>query len=315
MFERISQNRTSVSGTVSPIGPFDFALSLSFMSNGDPHIARYDNGRYWQVLRTNNRLVLATIRSIGLVAAPRLHVTLHSESILADDDIFAAICCLSSVLNVGLDVKPFYWAAKNDILMTKLINQLYGLKNITTVTVFEALICSIIEQQISLPVARSLEHKVTRAFGASMVACGARYYAFPTPQQLARASVDTVHSCGVSRQKAEYITEIAKTIEQGNMNIEKLKRCDDTPVILDFLCSLRGVGLWTAELTALRGLNRLDAMPTADVGLERRWIAHYYCSDQTVTSKHVRQIVAQWNKWKGLAGYYLITAGRLGVDA
>lgn len=122
-----------------------------------------------------------------------------------------------------------------------------------------------------------------------------------------------MHRCGVSRQKAEYITEIAKTIEQGNTDIEKLKRCDDTPTILDVLCSLRGVGLWTAELTALRGLNRLDVIPAADVGLERRWIAHYYWNDQTITRKHVRQIAARWNKWTGLAGYYLITAGRLGV--
>lgn len=181
MSGRISQNTTpQVSQVVSPIGPFDFALSLNFMSNGDPHIARYDDELYFQVLRIDDTLVHATIRSIGSVAAPRLHVTLHSESILADDDVCAAIRCVGSVLNVDLDVKPFYWAAKNDVLMTKLIDQLYGLKNVTTATVFEALIRSIIEQQISLPVARSLEHKMTRAFGDSVVVCGARYYIFPT---------------------------------------------------------------------------------------------------------------------------------------
>ncbi len=315
MRERTTQdNKRRVSRTIRPIGPFDFALSLGFVSSGDLYIARYANGCYRQVLRTDDRLVCATARSIGSIVAPRLDITLRSQGTLTDDDIRAALSCLSFVLNVNLDLKPFYRAAKNDTLLTKLIKQLYGLKNITTPTVFEALICSVIEQQISLPVARSLEHKVIRAFGDSMILSGARYYAFPTAQQLAYASVNSVHGCGLSRRKAEYITGIAKAVDRGNLDIEKLKQCDDTVAILDVLCSLRGVGRWTAELTALRALNRFDVMPTADVGLERRWIAHYYRDNQMMTPQRMEQITARWNKWKGLAGYYVITAGRLGVD-
>ncbi len=316
MCGRISKNRTrQISLTLSPVGPFDFSLSTGPTHRGDPHVARYNNRQFWQVLRIDDRLVHAAIRSVGSVAEPCLHVTLRGESVLGKETGEAAICCLSSVLNADLDVKPFYSAAKEDVLMTKLTNQLYGLKNMTTATVFEALICSIIEQQISLSVARSIEYNVIKAFGDSMAICGARYYVFPTTQQLAQAPVDTLRRCGLSRQKAEYITEIAKAIERGDLNIEKLKRCDDTQAILDILCSLRGVGLWTAELTALRGLNRLDAFPVADAGLECRWIAHYYCDGQTITRQHARQIAARWNKWKGLAGHYLITAGRLGVNA
>lgn len=302
-----------VSRTLTPIGPFDFALSLGFMSSGDSHIARYESGKYWQVLRIGDKLVHSMIRSTGSVASPRLHFTLQSENTLSDDDTNTVMRCLSFMLNSNLDVEPFYWIAKNDALMTKLINQLYGLKNIQSATVFEALVCSVIEQQLSLPVARSLEHRVIRALGDSMMIRGTRYYAFPTAQQLAHCSIDTLHRCGVSRQKGGYITGIAKTVEQGEMDIEGLKQCNDTQAIVDILCTLRGVGLWTAELTALRGLNRLDVIPVANAGLERRWIVHYYCRDHVTTAKQMRQIAARWDKWKGLAGYYLITAGRLGV--
>ncbi len=315
MLKSTSQDRNpQVSRIVRPIAPFDFGLSLAVMSNGDPRVARYESGRYWHVLRINDMLVHATVRSIGSVTAPRLRVILRSESTLDDPAIYAAIRCLSSVLNADLDVKPFYRVATNDVLMIKLIKKLYGLKNLTTPTVFEALICSIIEQQISLLVAHSLERKMTRAFGDSGVVGDARYYAFPTAQQLARTSVNALHRCGISQRKAEYIVTIAKMIEQEDLDIEGLKGCDNTPAILDVLCSLRGVGRWTAELTALRGLNRLDVIPAADLGLERRWVAHYYCNDCPITSEHVRHIAERWNEWKGLAGYYLIAAGRLGVD-
>ncbi len=314
MLERTSQNKAPrIIQTTRPIGPFDFALSLRFMSGGDPHIARYGGGQYWQVLRVGETLVHAAVRSTGLVTSPQLHVTFHSERPLADREISAAMRYLSFILNVNFDLKPFYRAAKHDVLMTELINRLYGLKNIMTATVFEALVCSIIEQQISLPVAHALERNVIKTFGDSMELSGIRYYAFPTARQLTRASADALRRCGISRQKAEYLTEIAKMIDDGGIDIEWLKKCDDTPTILDVLRSLRGVGPWTAELTALRGINRLDVLPAAAAGLERRWIAHYYCNDQAVTPHHVRKVAARWGEWKGLAGYYVITAGRLGI--
>ena len=83
-------------------------------------------------------------------------------------------------------------------------------------------------------------------------------------------------------------------------------------MILDNLCSLRGVGVWTAEFTALRGLNRLDVFPADDLGL-RRLVAHYYCSEGTITSAQARRIAEQWGEWKGLAGYYLVVAGLLKI--
>ena len=84
--------------------------------------------------------------------------------------------------------------------------------------------------------------------------------------------------------------------------------------ILDHLRALRGVGMWTAELTALRGLNRLDVIPADDLGL-RRWIAHYYCNNRLITSTQARDVAQRWGNWKGLAGYYLIIAGLLKIPS
>ncbi len=44
--------------------------------------------------------------------------------------------------------------------------------------------------------------------------------------------------------------------------------------IIDELCEIRGVGIWTAELTVLRGLNNVKAIPADDIGLQRT-ISHY----------------------------------------
>jgi DNA-3-methyladenine glycosylase II len=149
--------------------------------------------------------------------------------------------------------------------------------------VFQALFESIIEQQIALSVAHVLQRRAIKAFGDVLVVDGNKYHAFPRPEQLALASVGSLRRCGLSRGKAEYVTGIAARIIAREVDLERLRQGTETQVILDSLCSLRGVGTWTAEFTAIRGLNRFDVIPADDLGL-RRWIAHYYCNDRTLTS-------------------------------
>jgi DNA-3-methyladenine glycosylase II len=186
------------------------------------------------------------------------------------------------------------------------------LKNPATAIVFEALFDSIIEQQISLNVAHVLQCRVIKAFGDVLLVNGDQYYAFPTPKQLALASLDSLRRCGLSRRKAEYITGIAQLVATREVDLDGLRQFRNVHDILDHLCTLRGIGVWTAELTAIRGLNRLDVIPADDLGL-RRWIAHYYCNDRRITSAEARDIAERWGKWKGLASYYLVVAGLLKI--
>ena len=298
--------------TIDCTPPFDFALSAYILADGDPQIAKYDGTAYRQVLRVGGKLLLATVAAIGSVDSPQLRVAFTSDRSLTDRDATAAHAVISSVLNAYLDVKPFYQAIQDDPVMAELSGKLRGLKNPATPTVFQALFDSIIEQQISLNVAHVLQRRVIKAFGDALIVDGDTYYAFPTPERMALASIDSLRRCGLSRRKAEYITGIAARIAAQAVDLERLKQYGETQMILDSLCSLRGVGQWTAELTAIRSLNRLDVIPADDLGL-RRWIAHYYCSEKMITSAQARGIAEQWGKWKGLAGYYLVVAGLLNI--
>jgi len=306
------RTRTHVTQTIDCAAPFDFALSGYILADGDPHIAKYDGTAYRQVLRIGGKLLLATVASVGSVDSPQLRAAFTSDSPLTDHDVTEAHAVISSVFNARLDVKPFYEAIRNDPVMADLSSKLRGLKHPATATIFQALFDSIIEQQISLNVAHVLQRRVVKAFGDVLVVDGSKYYAFPTPEQMARASIDSLRRCGLSRRKAEYITGIAACVAAQALDLERLRQCEETQMILDRLCSLRGVGLWTAELTIIRGLSRLDVFPADDLGL-RRWVAHYYCSEQTITSAQARGIAEQWGKWKGLAGYYLVVAGLLNI--
>jgi hypothetical protein len=66
--------------------PYDFEISSEIFGNGDNQIRDYENGRFWQVLAVNDKLILATAKSRGSVNKPRIAVELKSESDIAEKD-------------------------------------------------------------------------------------------------------------------------------------------------------------------------------------------------------------------------------------
>jgi len=298
--------------TITPVPPFDFDLSATIFSDGDKQICKYENGRYWRVVRANNKLMLVTLSPLGTVDNPVLSVELESDEEISNEDKKTAEEIVCSLFNLTFDLTAFYDGVKDDKIMSMLTQKLRGLKSGATPTVFEALIDSIIEQQISLKVAQSIERNVIKTFGDTLEMDGTVYYAFPTPQKLALATVEQLRNCGLSSRKAEYIHDVSKSTVAGKLDLEHFKTYEDSEEIIKELCKVRGIGVWTAELTMLRGMNKLDAIPADDLGL-RRHISHYYCNDRKISGDEARRIAEKWGKWKGLAGFYLIIARRVGV--
>jgi DNA-3-methyladenine glycosylase II len=296
---------------ITPVSPFDFHLSATIFAGGDPQIRTYDNGKYWQVLRFDGKLILITIISSGTVEIPELTVELTAGITTNDKNRIKEK--VFSLFNLDFDLTAFYDEVKADTVMATLTQHLRGLKSPTTPTVFEALVDSIIEQQISLNVAHVLERNVIKTFGDNLTLDDVVYYAYPTPHNVAGGTVEQLRNCGLSMRKAEYIHGIATSIVQGELDLEHFKSYEDAEEIIKEMTKIRGIGVWTAELTMLRGMHKLEAIPADDLGL-RRHIAHYYCNDHKITGAEAREIAEKWGTWKGLAAYYLILASHLRIE-
>jgi DNA-3-methyladenine glycosylase II len=299
--------------TMRPVPPFDFDLSARIFSDGDPQFRTYDGALFHQLLRIDGRLILCTISSTGTVEAPGLKVELRSDGELSAADVRRARAMVDSMFNLQIDLKPFYRAVKGDPVMSRLAGRMYGLKSPTTPTVFEALVDSIIEQQISLIAAHSMQKKLIRAFGDTLELDGETYYAYPTPEKLASVSVDKIRACGLSGKKSEYIKDISMMVAAGTLDLDRFEGYDDIDEIRGELKAIRGIGAWTAEMTMIRGLHKMDSIPADDIGLQAK-ISHFYGKAGRVSSDELRQVAQGWGKWRGLGGYYLIMAHHQGLE-
>ncbi len=299
--------------TIAAVPPFNFELSAQIFSNGDEQIRRYEKGRFWQVIRIGDKLALACVESAGTVEKPRLTVELKANCELTENDKKAAGRIITCLFNLDFDLGEFYKEVKNDKIMALLAEKLFGLKSPTTQYAFEALVDSIVEQQISLKVANAFERRIVKKWGDPLSLESDVYYAYPTPKRLAAATQQQLRGVGLSERKAEYIRNVASLISGGKLTLEALKYRENTDEIIEELDKVKGIGVWTAELTILRGMQRLEALPADDLGL-RRTISHYYCEGKAISGFEARKIAANWGRWKGLAAYYLIVAEMVGIE-
>ena len=298
---------------VRAAAPFNFDLTAQIFRNGDKHIRTYRDGVFSQVLKLNNQLALIRVTSAGTPERPKLTIALKTNKPVTFVDKRKAQETVKFIFNLDFDLNSFYEEIKDDTTMSQIAKQLYGLKNPTTPTVFEALIDSIVEQQISIKVAVALEEKLVKKLGERLTIDGETYFAFPTPQTLASSSVEEIQQVGLSRRKAEYIQEAAQLIVTGKLDLEQLKTDKSAEEIVSRLDEVRGIGVWTAELTMLRGMQRLDALPADDFGI-RRVISRYYRGGKPIKAAEARETAKAWGRWKGLAAFYLIMAEFKGIS-
>lgn len=297
---------------LKPVPPYDFELSVAIFSRGDPGFRSVEGGVFRQAVRLGDSNALLFVRSEGTVESPLLEAEVRTPYFLSRSQLEEARALVTRVLNLNMDLEPFYRQVRGDPLMSGLARRLHGLKSPSTPTVFEALVDSIIEQQISLAAALSMQSRLIRKYGEPVTAGGESCYLYPTPGRLASATPAGLRSCGLSARKSEYVRDAASMVSSGELDLDRFASYEDADRIRGELKAVRGVGDWTAEMTMLRGLGRMDSLPADDVGIQAK-MTYYYGREKRVTADDLRRAAENWGSYRGLGAFYLIMAHHVGL--
>ena len=123
---------------------------------------------------------------------------------------------------------------------------------------FHSLARSILSQQLAGKAAQTIHDRVRRLGHNGR---------FPTPASFLRLESEAVRACGVSGAKEAAIKDLASNLESGSLSLRGLKSKSDQTIIND-LISVRGIGVWTAQMFLIFRLGRLDVLPTGDLGVQ-----------------------------------------------
>ena len=144
------------------------------------------------------------------------------------------------------DLKPFYELNVN--LNTNWLTEGYeGLRLVMIPNFFEAMCWSVIGQQINLTFAFTLKRKLVQLCTDPINYDGYEHYTFPSPQKVASLTIQELKEIQFSQRKAEYIIGIAQLFVSGELSHEKIADFNDTHLMIEELCKIRGIGEWSAN--------------------------------------------------------------------
>lgn len=88
-----------------------------------------------------------------------------------------------------------------------------------------------------------------------------------SPQSVLETGQDGLRSIGVTRQKADYLTELSRKLVDGYLDLQSLEAMPAQEA-REILLSIKGVGPWTADAYLLSASRRPDIWPVGDRALQ-----------------------------------------------
>ena len=187
-------------------------------------------------------------------------------------------------------------ALRRDLRLRSVIARRPGLRVPGAWEPFEVAVRAIIGQQISVAAAVTVARRLVETCGTLMADLpGGPWRSFPEPEVLASAPLEDVPGL---RLRAPVVRALAQAVATGAVRLDGSLPLAD---VVSALCSIRGIGPWTASIVALRALGDPDALPAADLGLRRALGRRGLLA----SASEVERRAERWRPWRGYATLWL----------
>ena len=182
---------------------------------------------------------------------------------------------------------------KSDPALSKIIDRLGPYEFRLDDDHYEALVGSIIFQQLAGAAARAILNRFKQIYDGKI----------PRPRQYLETEEKHLRASGLSPQKIRYIRDLSERVENGVLDLKKMSQLPSDQVVRE-LDEVKGIGRWTAEMFLIFVLGRTDVLPVDDLGLRKAAQKTYRL--RTLPSKEkFEQLSKKWHPYCTIATLYL----------
>lgn len=182
-----------------------------------------------------------------------------------------------------------------DKKLSEVIDQIGMIEREVDTDLFSAVVHHIIGQQISTKAQATIWQRMKETLGEVNAVT------------ILSADISKLQSLGMTFRKAEYITDFARKVHEGVFDLETVAQMSDEAAIKE-LASLKGIGVWTAEMILLFCLQRPDIFSYDDLAIQRglRMVYHHRKIDRKLFEKYRRR----FSPYCSVASLYLVGSSR-----
>lgn len=165
-----------------------------------------------------------------------------------------------------------------DKKLSEVIDQIGMIEREVDTDLFSAVVHHIIGQQISTKAQTTIWQRMKETLGEV------------NAETILSADISKLQSLGMTFRKAEYITGFARKVHESVFDLETVAQMSDEAAIKE-LASLKGIGVWTAEMILLFCLQRPDIFSYDDLAIQRglRMVYHHRKIDRKLFEKYRRR--------------------------
>lgn len=174
--------------------------------------------------------------------------------------------------------KEILYLKKKDKRLAAVIERLGLIKRETDDDLFASVVHHIVGQQISSKAQATIWGRLQNYLGSI------------DAQVVNDAPAEALQALGMSMRKALYIKDFAARVVDGSFDLDAVQQMEDKEAI-EALRSLKGIGVWTAEMILLFCLQRRDILSFDDLAIQRglRMLYHHRKITRELFAKYRRR--------------------------
>ena len=186
--------------------------------------------------------------------------------------------------------KEIAYLKSKDKKLAAVIDSVGPIRRELDADLFSAVVRHIVGQQISNKALAAVWGRLSEGLGTV------------DAETVLNAGEERLHSFGMSYRKAAYISDFARKVADGEFSLAALKKMNDAEAIAA-LSSLKGVGVWTAEMILLFCMERPDVLSFGDLAIQRGLRMVY--RHREITKAQFERYRRRYSPYGSVASLYL----------
>jgi 3-methyladenine DNA glycosylase/8-oxoguanine DNA glycosylase len=256
------------------------------------------------------------IDSSGTVEEPRLLVRVYSPKALSTRLRGRVRDAVAQSLGAEQNLREFYGFAARDPILKHVVDDLYGMHDTQTVSIFNSVVLSICLQMARPKRSSEMMEAINARYGDTLEFDGKRVLLQPAAEKIARLDPRAfARECRLG-YRAKYVVASAKMIAGGFPQMREIMGMSPEDA-KSKLMELPGVGDYAADIVNPHGGFPIDAWSVDVFGLL------FFGKEPKDRRKAVEKVkqegIRRWGRWSWMAFFYIAQdlrnlSRRLGVD-
>ena len=193
------------------------------------------------------------------------------------------------LFDLKTDFEPILKRFESDDILSKGIHNHQIPRLPVAFNPFELTIRAIINQQISIKATSTFMERLVKKSNLltnDSFPSGLDYF-FPTPDELESTPIDEI---GLTKTRQQTVKNVVSALISEEVSLSVFQSFDE---FRNSFIKVKGIGDWTINYVALRGLGMVDSFPAKDLGVIKAL--------KTKKEKELNQIAEKWRPYRGYA--------------